>query len=361
MAIRIDASGDVLRRTTGLPSDTLFTIAGWARLVSDKTGYYRYFAGIEDAVSSSGYFKIIGWTALDSFEIAANGASASFSTSPSNGQWFYFAISCNGTGTGNFKGYWITADGATVYTASSTPAAFTEAVLEIGNDSWDEWNNMRFAAIKVWDAALTQDEIRQEQFTILPKRTADLHAWWPMFPGSGERARDYSGNGKDLTEVGTLSDEDPPPVTWGAPIDTIAVFTVSFQYLRPVADTSLGGWTDQSGGTTDIYATIDETTASDSDYVQTPNNPSTNIYKLKLTSGSDPGVDTGHVISYRYRKPEAAGTVNLKVRLVEGTTTRKEWTHSNIGTSWTTQVQTLSEAEASAITDYTNLYLELEA
>ena len=39
--------------------------------------------------------------------------------------------------------------------------------------------------------------------------------WWPIFPGSGERVRDYGASGRDWTEGGTLTDEAGPPVPWG--------------------------------------------------------------------------------------------------------------------------------------------------
>ena len=38
----------------------------------------------------------------------------------------------------------------------------------------------------------------------------------------------------------------------------------------PSADISLGGWTDQAGGSTDIWQAIDEVTANDTDYIQSP-------------------------------------------------------------------------------------------
>lgn len=35
----------------------------------------------------------------------------------------------------------------------------------------------------------------------------------------------------------------------------------------PRADVATGSWTKQNGGTTDLYATVDEITADDTDYV----------------------------------------------------------------------------------------------
>lgn len=98
--------------------------------------------------------------------------------------------------------------------------------------------------------------------------------------------------------------------------------------IRPDADTALDGWTDQAGGTTAIYATVDESTASDSDYVQSP------------------------IIS--------AGQADLKVRLLEGSTQIAEWTHSNISETFTTVEQTLTSPQLAAISDFSNLFIELD-
>ena len=40
------------------------------------------------------------------------------------------------------------------------------------------------------------------------------------------------------------------------------------QYARPDSDTSIGDWADNSSGTSIIYQAIDESSASDSDYIE---------------------------------------------------------------------------------------------
>ncbi len=45
---------------------------------------------------------------------------------------------------------------------------------------------------------------------------------------------------------------------------------VGLSLLRPNGDIVLGGWTDKDGGTANIYQSIDETVASDVDYIQSP-------------------------------------------------------------------------------------------
>lgn len=137
-----------------------------------------------------------------------------------------------------------------------------------------------------------------------------------------------------------------------------AIDVVRIQIIRPNADTSLGSWVDQANGTINIYQSIDESAVSDADYVQSPINPSNNIYKFKLQTALDPNIHTGHSVTVRYCL--TTGSRTLTIRLIEGTTTRATWVKNPTG-SWYTDTLTVSEAEAAAITDYSNLYLELEA
>lgn len=44
--------------------------------------------------------------------------------------------------------------------------------------------------------------------------------------------------------------------------------TIPMSYARPNADTVITGWTNEAGSSTNIYASIDETSASDTDYIK---------------------------------------------------------------------------------------------
>lgn len=73
----------------------------------------------------------------------------------------------------------------------------------------------RYAYGKAWSVALSAAEIQQEMRSIRPRKLASLYGFWPLRPGATERVKDYSGNGRDWTANGTVTDEDPPPVSWG--------------------------------------------------------------------------------------------------------------------------------------------------
>jgi hypothetical protein len=139
------------------------------------------------------------------------------------------------------------------------------------------------------------------------------------------------------------------------------------QHLAPSADSVDNAYTDQGGGTS-LAAAIDETTFSDTDYIQSANSPSNAGCRVKLASGSDPSLSTGHVIHWRIRKSSADQTVNMTVKLYQGGgnvlgagTLIATRDRNNITTSFATFDETLTGTEADAITNYADLYLEFYA
>jgi hypothetical protein len=134
------------------------------------------------------------------------------------------------------------------------------------------------------------------------------------------------------------------------------------QFARPSADTVRTGWTDEAGGTTDIYTGIDETVAEDTEYIKTPTPPGTNEFETLLTSVTDPVSSSNHVMRWRRRKqPSGGAQINMTVRLLQGTTQITSQSDTNLPTSFTDTSYTLSGAEADAISDYANLRLEFVA
>lgn len=134
--------------------------------------------------------------------------------------------------------------------------------------------------------------------------------------------------------------------------------------LRPDADQTVGNWTDEGGATSNLFQSIDEVTASDADYVQSEANPNNSSYLVRL---SDPGgtVSTASpiVIRYRYEK-EGNSTVDLTVELVESATTpvtRASTSHLDIGTAVVSGAITLTTAEKSAVSNWSDLYLRFTA
>ena len=128
--------------------------------------------------------------------------------------------------------------------------------------------------------------------------------------------------------------------------------------LQPDADSSDGLWTDQTGGT-NLNAQISEMIADDSNYIQSSVNPVIDVCKISL---SDPSGSPTLPISVQYRyKKTGTSNVDLKVRLLQGTTEIAAWLHTNIGTSFLVADQALTSPQFAAISDFTNLFLEFTA
>jgi hypothetical protein len=166
-------------------------------------------------------------------------------------------------------------------------------------------------------------------------------------------------------------------------VDEVAVYTTALsaarvlvhyqagssagQTLLASADSVDGNWTDDTGGT-NLSGAIDETTASDTDYIQSELSPSASGCRVKLAAGGDPASSTGHEINWRAGKNVTGGqTINLTVKLYQGGgnslgggTLIADFDRNAVD-ALTDYVETLSGGEADAITDYADLYLEFHA
>jgi hypothetical protein len=125
----------------------------------------------------------------------------------------------------------------------------------------------------------------------------------------------------------------------------VAAASVALSYLRPSADLSTGSWAPSTGTT--LYETLDEVSASDADYIQTSTASSCEI---RLAAGATPSNRDNHTIRYRI----LAGSGTLTAALKCGSTTIKSWNHTLTGSAQDIS-NALTNAEASAITDYTDL------
>lgn len=135
------------------------------------------------------------------------------------------------------------------------------------------------------------------------------------------------------------------------------------QFGRPSSDTiNVGPFTGVGATSPNLYQAIDETAASDADYIESPSNPAgTEQYGTLLSSMGDPALSTGHIVRYRYAKSGSAGRqINLTMRLLQGATEIASWTHTNISNVAATAAQTLTGTQADAITDYSDLRLRFD-
>jgi hypothetical protein len=129
------------------------------------------------------------------------------------------------------------------------------------------------------------------------------------------------------------------------------------QVLRPANDVNNQGWTPVPA-----YAQVDEAVVDDSDKVSSPQAPINSILEVGFSAGSDPVSSSNHVVQYRIQKDQPGGAqVNVTVALMQGGTTIATWTHNDLANGWQTFTQTLSGAQADAITNYAALSLRITA
>lgn len=141
------------------------------------------------------------------------------------------------------------------------------------------------------------------------------------------------------------------------------------QFARPDADTYNGdGWTEDDGDTTNMFQEIDETSPSDTDFVRSPVTPTNDAVVFRLSDVTDPALSTGHIVRIRYSADQDAQEAidfvfELRQTYVnegsQGTLINTRTVSDVTSTSWVTDSDTLSGAEADAITDYTALFIRI--
>lgn len=123
------------------------------------------------------------------------------------------------------------------------------------------------------------------------------------------------------------------------------------------ADISVGAWTTDLGGTTNLYQSIDEAVIDTADYIQSETAPSASVYRGRLSDLELPESGT-RMIRWTIRKsPSGAEQVDAVLRLYEDASLVQTFTRTNVPDDWTTYEETVSNA----VGDYADLEYEVEA
>ena len=130
------------------------------------------------------------------------------------------------------------------------------------------------------------------------------------------------------------------------------------QFGRPISDL-------QNTSITGGFGAIDETSASDADFLYSADNTDT-VYECGLTSTLlDPTTGSSHTFRYRIAEIDGGvlgdgagnGTVTVQTSLRQGATVIATDTTRNCTNAWSSHTLTITTGEADNITDYTNLRL----
>jgi len=358
MSLSVGATAnDFGRKTSGLiDSNAAYSWMAWVDLISDTNAYSTLYTAQSSATDTSTNVDWIGTNGTGTLlrtwcSVGGSGVSVLHSSSLVVGTPVHVALVRESSTSLRvyFNG---SLDGSANTVDISARAATTRETL--GAIGATEPLPARITAMKQWQAALTQEEIAAEMQAIRPLRLTNLHSWFPCIADTlTDTLKDYSGNGRDWSSIGTNTVSTvTPPVPWGAPNVLIGNTTVTVQYSRPTSDVTAGTWTASTGS--DLFAMLDETTVSDTDYIVTTG---ASTCEVALGSMSDPAVSTGHKVRYRL----SATSGGITVRLRQGTTTIATWTHAPAPSSLTTYEQTLTGGEADSITNYAALKRQFEA
>ena len=132
----------------------------------------------------------------------------------------------------------------------------------------------------------------------------------------------------------------------------------------PEADITVSGWTASAGG--NLYGTVDEAVADDADYFYSAEGPQDSPVVLRLSDLQTPAVRTGHILWVRCRWANGSGTWRMELRqgyvseASQGTLINSA-TPTVSTTTFDDETMALSAGEATAITDYTNLFVRIVA
>lgn len=251
MAARFDAAADRLLRTSDLLDyNAVYTWMAWVYLVSDLNAAGRFWSLNTDSTTND--FDFVGVTTDGTTLIARTAVGASTTTGTGTNlsiqTWYHVALVRSATNT---LDVYLNGVSDSTHTRSTTGRT---AVTRMEAGAWTSGNanrtDSRIMGMKAYTTNLTAAEIANEMNTIRPQRTDNLYAWWPIF--NGDRTTDYNGNARPWTEGGTLTDEDPPPVSYGA---SVYFFPYANTAITGDASLTFGALTTTAAGTSEIAGT----------------------------------------------------------------------------------------------------------
>jgi len=213
-AFTLDAS-KYLERTSDLPDyNGNYTIACWIKF-NQLTTFDSMFV-LTDGTANNRDMLLLNNTTGNNLTsrvtVAAALTTQAGSTTLSTATWYHVAMVRDAAASlkaylnGNLEG--------TNTRSVSGRAAISNmriALEQGGGNAIDA----SFAHLKMWTRALTAQELLSESKNILVNNLTSVYGWWPTLINA-QRNKDYSGKGRNWTEVGTIGDVANPPVGWGA-------------------------------------------------------------------------------------------------------------------------------------------------
>jgi hypothetical protein len=256
MAIGLSGSQD-LTRTASLPAEAApFTITFWTRIASIPDGTNRQQYILFDGTGRIHEVLITG-ASSSPHELKFAGTSSSgvylVTHSIANDTWKFCAAVYETDGT--VRVYSADEGAETLTESSSTHNGVTRVptTLRFGANTFSAARHVGFLAMgRVWEAALTAEQVLAEFQSASAALATDLYADWPM-ADADTATNDTSGASRSLTVVGTLSTETGPDV--GSELETITGEITESQ----------AGQTDEASGSPIVAGELTEMQAGQTD------------------------------------------------------------------------------------------------
>jgi len=129
------------------------------------------------------------------------------------------------------------------------------------------------------------------------------------------------------------------------------------QIARPTSDISDGNWLNELGNNTNLFASLDEVTPLDDDYIISPLNPSSEPVTIGMDSALQTPLAGQQYAMYRIGKDNPSARIDITVELLQGASVVQTWTYTDVAYGFTN----ISELITGTITDYSQLRLRFTA
>lgn len=132
------------------------------------------------------------------------------------------------------------------------------------------------------------------------------------------------------------------------------------QFARPNGDVTTASGVATVPTSVALFSVVDESTASDSDFIGLSGSGITRTVELSLSAIADPNSSIDHRIRYRCGRNNTSGSPTIKFDLYQGSTLiATTGTLPFTSATPTTSVYTLTSPEANAIGDYSDLRIRI--
>lgn len=128
--------------------------------------------------------------------------------------------------------------------------------------------------------------------------------------------------------------------------------------VRPNADVTVGGWTNESGGSS-LYPSLNEASQSDATFIRSASDPANDVSEVHLDPTS--ALADGTVKIALTKGVNNAIVIDMRVALVQGTTEIAAWDYANVAYGVVLKTETLTGPQLAAITDFTDLRIRMRA